>query len=257
MPLDVVIVPCLSDNYAYLLRDEATGEVAVVDVPESAPILAALDARGWTPGQVLITHHHGDHIDGVPALVAATGAKVTGAAADAHRLPPLDHQVRGGDRVQIGATSGEVIEVYGHTIGHVAFHFPGAKAAFTADSLMTMGCGRIFEGTPLQMWDTLARLAALPEETQIYTGHEYTQANARFAVTVDAANAALTARVADIAALRAADRPTVPSTLALEKATNPFLRATDPGVKAGLGLAGAPDAEVFARIRSLKDNFKG
>ena len=254
-PPEIVTVPCLKDNYAFLLHDPATGATAVVDVPEAAPIEAALAARGWTLSDILITHHHGDHVDGVAALRDATGAKVWGAAADAQRLPPLDHALAEDDSVTVGRLTGRVIDVSGHTVGHVAFHFPQAGAVFTADSLMALGCGRLFEGTAAQMWASLSKLAALPPETLVCSGHEYTMGNARFALTVDAGNAALISRTAAIEAARAADRPTVPSSLDEELATNPFLRAANPDIARSLDLAGADPATVFARIRSLKDAF--
>jgi hydroxyacylglutathione hydrolase len=255
MPLEIVTVPCLQDNYAYLLHDAATGETAVVDVPDPAPILSVLGAKGWRLTQILITHHHDDHIQGIPALVAATGAKVTGAAADAHRLPPLDHAVREGDSVQVGGEAGTVIDVSGHTVGHVAFHFPGSLAAFTADSLMAAGCGRVFEGTMPQMWASLSKVAALPPRTMIHSGHEYTASNIRFALTIEPGNTDLQARAADVTAARAAGRPTVPVRLSEELATNPFLRAGRASVKAAIGMPGATDAEAFAEIRGRKDRF--
>ncbi|MDP2085306.1 MAG: hydroxyacylglutathione hydrolase [Gemmobacter sp.] len=253
MPLEIVTVPCLRDNYAFVARDPETGATACIDVPEAAPILAALKARGWGLDDILITHHHPDHVDGVAELVAATGARVTGAAADAHRLPPLDHAVAPGDAVQVGSVAGKVLDVSGHTVGHVAFVFPGA--AFTADSLMALGCGRLFEGSAAQMWDSLQRLAALPPETLICSGHEYTAANARFALTIEPGNPRLVERAEAVRAARDAGRPTVPSTLADELATNPFLRAHLPEIKAALGLDTASDAEAFAEIRARKDRF--
>lgn len=253
MPPEIVTVPCRADNYAYLIHDPDTGATAVVDVPDPAPVRAALAERGWTLSDILITHHHHDHVEGVDDLRDAFGARVVGAAADAHRLPPLDVEVREGDTVAVGSLEGTVLDVSGHTLGHIAFAFPGA--VFTADSLMALGCGRLFEGNAATMWASLSKIAALPPETLVYSGHEYTAANGAFAVTVDPDNPALKARVADVAAARAAGRPTVPSELALELATNPFLRARAPEVKAHLGMAGAPDAEVFAEIRRRKDAF--
>jgi hydroxyacylglutathione hydrolase len=255
MPLTIVTVPCLQDNYAYLLHDAASGATAVVDVPEVGPIAAELKARGWSLTDILITHHHADHIQGVPELVAKTGAKVTGAAADAHRLPPLDHAVAEGDSVAVGGENGTVIDVSGHTLGHIAFHFPGSRAVFTADSLMALGCGRLFEGSPEVMWASLSKLAALPPETVVCSGHEYTQANAKFALTIDPANPELISRAERVAAARERGEPTVPSTLAEELATNPFLRAGRPEIKAGIGKTGASDAESFAEIRRRKDRF--
>lgn len=255
MALEIVTIPCLSDNYAFLLRDEATGKVGLVDAPESAPIAAALDERGWTLDTIFITHHHADHIDGVADLVARSGATVVGAAADAHRLPDLDQAVGEGDSVHLGDSAGAVLDVSGHTVGHIAFHFADAGAAFTADSLMALGCGRVFEGTMPQMWDSLGKLAALPTDTLICSGHEYTAANAKFALTIDPGNGALRDRVDEISERRTKGLPTVPSRLSLELATNPFLRAGDPTVKAALGMETASDAEVFAEIRGRKDRF--
>lgn len=255
MPLQIVTVPCLKDNYAYLAHDPATGATAVIDVPDYAPVKAALQARSWRLSDIFLTHHHWDHIDGVAALRDATGARVTGAAADAHRLPPLDLAVAEGDTVRIGGESGQVIAVPGHTIGHVAFHFPGANAVFTGDSLMALGCGRLFEGSPEMMWHSLEKLAALPPQTLVCSGHEYTGANARFALTIEPGNAALTLRAAQVAAARAQGQPTVPVPLSDELATNPFLRAKLPGVKQAIGRTGASDVEAFAEIRRRKDVF--
>ena len=255
MPLDLVTVPCLSDNYAYLIHEAATGATACIDVPEAAPILAALDERDWKLSHILITHHHHDHVGGVAALAGATGARVIGAAADAHRLPPLDEAVAEGDTVRVGMAEGRVIDVSGHTMGHIAFHFPDSALVFTADSLMALGCGRLFEGDAETMWASLSKLAALPPETLVCSGHEYTAANARFALTIEPGNAALVARAAEIEAVRAAGRPTVPSRLADELATNPFLRADAPEVRAAVGLPDGPDVAVFAEVRARKDRF--
>jgi hydroxyacylglutathione hydrolase len=255
MALQILTIPCLSDNYAYLAHDPETGATALVDAPEAAPILAALERQAWRLSDVLLTHHHADHVQGLAEVLAAHPARVIGAAADAHRLPPLDLAVADGDKVEIGNETGHVIEVPGHTLGHIAFHFPQSGAAFTADSLMALGCGRVFEGTMPQMHASLARLAALPPETLICSGHEYTAANARFAATIDPDNPRLAARVREIEAARAAGRPTVPSRLGEELATNPFLRAHDPAIRARLGLEAADETEVFAEIRRRKDRF--
>jgi hydroxyacylglutathione hydrolase len=255
MALTLVTVPCLKDNYAFIIRDSATGSTAVVDVPDAAPIIEALALRGWPLHHILLTHHHWDHIDGVAALVAATGAQVIGAAADAHRLPPLAVVLKEGDTISIGSETGNVIEVYGHTIGHIAFHFPTSALAFTADSLMAMGCGRLFEGTPAQMWDSLSKLAALPPETLICSGHEYTAANMRFALALEPDNPDLILRSNRITAANAQGLPTVPSRLADELATNPFLRAGTDQMKIALGTPNATSAEAFADLRSRKDHF--
>lgn len=255
MPLEIVTVPCLSDNYAYLAHDPDTGATAVVDVPEAGPIRAELDRRGWQLTDILITHHHWDHVDGVAELVQATGAATWGNAADAERLPPLTHALEPGGEVTIGSETGEVLDVAGHTIGHVAFHFPASRAVFTADSLMALGCGRLFEGTPDQMYKSLGHLAALPPETQVYSGHEYTAANAKFALTIEPENAALISRSEAIAAAREAGQPTVPSILRDELDTNPFLRSHVSEIKSRLGMQAASEPEVFAEIRARKDNF--
>ena len=255
MPLEIVTVPCRSDNYAFLIHDEGSGRTALVDAPETAPIEAALKARGWGLDELWITHHHGDHVEGVEDLRASYGCAVTGAAADAHRLPRLDRQVAEGESFEFAGYVVHVIDVSGHTVGHIAFHMPGAKAVFTADSLMALGCGRVFEGTFEQMWASLSKLGALDPDTVVHSGHEYTEANARFARTIEPDNPALISRAEDIAAARAAGKPTVPSLLSEELATNPFLRAGLPEVKSGLGMADASDVDVFREIRTRKDRF--
>ena len=255
MSLVLVTIPCLADNYAFLVHDDATGETALFDAPEAWPIQRELEARGWRLSDIFLTHHHGDHIDAAGELAEASGARVTGAARDAHRLPPLDRAVEPGDMVPFAGHAVQVIDVAGHTTGHVAYYLPAASAAFTGDSLMALGCGRLFEGSAAQMWASLSRLAELPDDTQICSGHEYTAANARFALTIEPGNPALVKRAEDTGHARARGQATVPSSLALEKATNPFLRAGLPALKATLGLAGAADAEVFAAIRAAKDKF--
>ena len=255
MPLEILTIPCLSDNYAFLAHDPASGETALVDAPEAGPILQALSDRGWTLSHVLLTHHHWDHVDALGEILTAHPAQVVGAAADAHRLPPLDLAVNEGDSFNVGSDPVHVMDVSGHTVGHIAFHMPASNAVFTADSLMALGCGRLFEGTPDQMWGSLLKLAALPDETVVYSGHEYTQANGRFAETIEPGNPDLQARIAEIAAARSENRPTVPSSLKQEKATNPFLRAASPEIQQRLGMQGVDLAKVFAEIRHRKDNF--
>ena len=255
MSLELVTIPCLSDNYAFLARDAATGSVALFDIPEAAPILAELDARGWQLDQIFITHHHPDHVDGLAEVLSKHKATVTGCKEDAHRLPSLDVEVSEGDTVQIGSCAGTVIDVSGHTINHIAFHFPTGGVMFTGDSLMALGCGRVFEGTKPQMWNGLKKLINLPPETIVASGHEYTAANGRFALTVDPDNPALIKRMQGIADARAENRPTVPSVLAEELATNPFLRPEDPAIQAHLGMSGADAADVFTEIRTRKDQF--
>jgi hydroxyacylglutathione hydrolase len=248
-------VPCLSDNYAYLIHDAASNVTACIDVPEVAPILAALQAKGWGLDHILLTHHHDDHIQGVPALVTATGAQVWGAVADAHRLPPLDHALKEGDTIQIGSDTGHVLDVSGHTIGHIAFHFPQSALCFTADSLMALGCGRLFEGTPAQMWDSLTKLMALPDDTLICSGHDYLGGNGAFALSLTPDDPALLARMDQVAANRANSTPQAICALSLERATNPFLRAADPAYRARLGLSEMSAAQAFAELRARKDKF--
>jgi hydroxyacylglutathione hydrolase len=255
MPVEIVTLPCLKDNYAFLAHDGETGRTALVDVPEAAPILDALAQRDWRLDEVWITHHHDDHVQGLGAVLAAHPAQVTGAAADAHRLPPLDRAVKDEESFDFAGHDVRVMDVSGHTRGHIAYYIADAGAVFTADSLMAMGCGRLFEGTPRQMWTSLSKLAALPPETLVCSGHEYTASNAKFALTVDPHNIDLISRTKEIAEKRAAGLPTVPSTLALELATNPFLRAADAGLRAALDMTQDSDVEVFAETRARKDAF--
>ena len=255
MTLELETIPCLADNYAFLVHDRKSGATALFDAPESWPIQRELEQQGWRLTHIFLTHHHSDHIDGVADLVAAYKPVVIGAARDAHRLPPLDVAVDPGQTYDMQGREVQVIEAAGHTKGHIAYYLPRLGAAFTGDSLMALGCGRLFEGTPAEMWGTLSRLAALPDDTLICSGHEYTAANGRFALTIEPENPALAERVKLTSRARALGTPTVPSSLKLEKATNPFLRAGDPGVKAGLGMQNAADVEVFAHIRAAKDRF--
>ncbi|MDB6178821.1 hydroxyacylglutathione hydrolase [Paracoccus sp. Z330] len=248
MPLELVTLRCLQDNYAYLLHGEHG--TALVDAPEALPVLTELDARGWTLDAILLTHHHADHIQAVPELVAETGAKVIGAACDSHRLPPLDRQLNPGESFEVLGETVDVLDVSGHTIGHIAFHFPQSSLAFTADSLMAMGCGRLFEGDPGMMWQSLTRLNALPGETLICSGHDYCRGNGAFALSVDPENMALKDRLEAVAASQA---PCAPASLEQERATNPFLRVNE--LRPLLNMQGASDPEVFARLRKMKDEF--
>ncbi|MGH1368477.1 MAG: hydroxyacylglutathione hydrolase [Maritimibacter sp.] len=255
MSLDLVIVPCLEDNYAFLIHDSDTGSTALFDAPDDRPITLALEKRGWNLTEIFLTHHHADHIDGVAVLREQFNPRVIGAARDAQRLPRLDVEVMPGDVVSFSGHDVTVIDAAGHTSGHIAFNMPDAGCAFTGDSLMALGCGRLFEGSAQDMWGTLQRLAALPDDTLICSGHEYTTANAKFAQSIEPDNPWLKERMADISEAREKGRPTVPSMLDMEKATNPFLRANLPEVKALLGMAEADDVTVFAEIRARKDNF--
>jgi hydroxyacylglutathione hydrolase len=253
MPLTVHQFPCLSDNYGFLARDEASGLAACVDTPEAGAILRELDKLGWTLGLILNTHWHPDHAGGNAEIKAATGATIVGPA-EVTRISALDREVRGGDSVMLGETRFEVIESGGHTLGHIAYHDAEDRVAFVGDTLFALGCGRLFEGQPDQMWASLQRLAALPDDTRVYCAHEYTASNARFALSVDD-DPALKARAAEVFAARERGEPTVPTTIGLERATNPFLRA--PLLAERVGAAGKLDHEAFAAVRAAKDMFRG
>jgi len=247
---------CLTDNYGALIHDPTTGATACVDVPEAGPTLAALAERGWGLTDILITHHHADHIQGVPEMRAKfPNAKAWGPAKDAARIPFLDRRLAEGDYARVGSMAAKVIETPGHTLGHIAYHFEEDEVAFCGDTLFSLGCGRVFETPMAVMWSSLAKLAALPGQTQVYCGHEYTEANGRFALAIEPANAALKARVEEVARLRAECRPTVPTTVAAELAANPFLRAEEPAIQAAVRMAGAAPEAVFGELRSRKDRF--
>lgn len=255
---DIHIIPALSDNYIHLWHDAPAGVTAVVDPGEAGPVQAFLAARGWRLTHILNTHHHGDHIGGNATLKAEYGATLIGPRAERDRIPDMDQTYGEGDVFTLGAQQVRVFDTPGHTRGHIAFHvMTPAGWLFSGDTLFALGCGRLFEGTPAQMWDSLLKLRALPDATLVYCGHEYTEANARFALAIDPDNLALRAQVARIAALRAAGRPSLPTRLGDEKAANPFLRADDPVLAASLGLADADPAAVFAEIRQRKDVFRG
>ena len=253
MALTVHQFPVLSDNYAFLVRDEASGLAAAIDTPDAAPILAELEKLGWTLALIMNTHWHPDHAGGNAAIKAATGATVVGPA-EVTRIAPLDREVSGGDVVELGATRFQVLETGGHTLGHIAYHDSADRIAFVGDTLFALGCGRLFEGTAEQMWASLQRLAALPDDTTVYCAHEYTASNARFALSVDDAPA-LKARADAVFAARERGEPTVPTTIGLEKATNPFLRA--PALAGRVGASGKRDYEAFGAVRAAKDVFKG
>lgn len=254
--LTVRLIPLLSDNYAYLLRESGSGKTGVVDPSVAGPVLAVLSEAGLKLDVILNTHHHSDHSGGNLELKAATGAKVVGPAADRDRIPGIDVALADGETFAFGDSVATVLDIPGHTRGHIAFWFAQDNAVFSGDTLFSLGCGRTFEGTADQMWRSLSRLRDLPPETRIYCGHEYTQSNARFALTVDGANPALQARSREVDALRARGAPTIPSTIGVERASNPFLRADQPELAAACGLAGARPADVFGELRRRKDVFR-
>lgn len=246
--------PCLNDNYGFLAHDPETGETAAIDTPDADRYLAEASRRGWTISQIWNTHWHPDHAGGNSRIKDLTGCMIVGPENEAEKIPGIDRPVRGGDTVQLGKLTAEVIDVPGHTLGHIAYHLAGEQVAFVGDSLFALGCGRVFEGDMAMMWDSLSRLKALPKDTAIYCAHEYTQANARFAMSVDPQNRALQAYVSEIDNKRADGHPTVPTVLDRELATNPFLRADDPQLQAAMGHPGDAVA-TFGEIRGRKDRF--
>jgi hydroxyacylglutathione hydrolase len=252
MSLKIHQFPYGGDNYGVLLHDAASGQTACIDPGDAAATFAALDQTGWTLSHIWITHHHGDHTAGLVEVKSATGAQVIGPKG---KISGIDKYLSQGDSFEFAGQSVDVIETPGHTLDMINFYLAGEKLAFTGDTLFALGCGRVFEGTPPQMWDSLQKLANLPDETVIYCSHEYTAANAAFALSVDPENDALKTRADQITDLRAAGKPTIPTDLALEKATNPFLRPHDPAIRAHLGMQTASDTEVFTEIRARKDRF--
>lgn len=247
--------PCLSDNYGFLIHDPETGETATIDTPDATRILEEAETAGWSITQIWNTHHHWDHAGGNEAIQAATGARIVAPSYDAHRIPHIDTEVSDGDIIALGNYKARVFFTPGHTSGHVCYHFPSEGVAFVGDTLFALGCGRLFEGTPEQMWTSLSRLSEWPDDTRIYCAHEYTQANATFALTVDPDNLDLQAYSQTVDAERARGAATVPTTIAAEKSANPFMRPQDPAIRTRLGLETASDTDVFAEIRRRKDNF--
>jgi len=245
----------LSDNYCYLIRDPETGLTGVVDTPDVAAIEKALAETGWSLDYILNTHHHSDHAGGNLELKKKTGCKIVGPRADTARIPGIDIALGDGDTFELGSKIATVYDTPGHTSGHIVYHFAADDIAFTGDTLFSMGCGRLFEGSAEQMWTSLQKLLAWPDDTLVYCAHEYTQANAAFALTVEPENARLVERAKQVDELRQLDEPTIPSTIGLERATNPFLRPTSPGLQATIGMPGAPLVDVFAETRRRKDNF--
>jgi len=251
--LDVHQFPCLSDNYGVLIRDAEAGVCASIDAPEAAAVQRALAETGWRLTHILVTHHHGDHTGGNLAVKAATGCTIVGPRGEAAKVPGIDRQVGEGDTLALGGFQVHVIDTPGHTAGHVSYWIPAAGVAFVGDTLFAIGCGRVIEGTMEMMWTSLAKVARLPPATRLYCGHEYTVANARFALTVDPDNAALQKRAREVEALRAAGKPTLPTRLDIELETNPFLRAASPAIRKRLGMEKAADWQVFGELRERKN----
>ncbi len=255
MPAQIYQFPCLTDNFGVLIHDPGSGATASIDAPEAAPVEAALAKTGWRLTDILVTHHHADHTGGIGALKAQHKCRVVAPRAEAQRIADVDETVAEGDQVKVGTLQAGVIDTPGHTAGHISYFLPADNLAFVGDTLFSIGCGRIIEGTPEMMWNSLLKLRALPDDTRFYCGHEYTAANIRFAKTIEPDNKALAARAAEVTRLLAAGKATIPATIAAEKAANPFLRADDAEVANAVGLAGSPAWKVFAEIRERKNRF--
>jgi hydroxyacylglutathione hydrolase len=253
MAAEIRLFPCLSDNYGYLIHDPATKATASVDAPEAGPIIQALEREGWTLRDILVTHHHGDHVGGIAELKQKYDCRVVAPHDKTAKIPQVDLRVRQGDVVKVGSLLARVLETPGHTLDHISYVFDDEKALFAADTLFSIGCGRVFEGDYPMMWDSLLKLRALPDDFRLYCGHEYTAGNVKFALTVEPDNAALKARAGEVTRLRAAGKPTIPTLLGEEKQANVFLRADDPAVAAALRLKGASPAEVFGELRERKN----
>jgi hydroxyacylglutathione hydrolase len=255
MPAQTYLFPCLTDNFGVLLHDPDSGATASIDAPEAAAVEAALVKTGWKLTDILVTHHHADHTQGIAELKAHHHCRVVAPRNEAKRIVQADENVDEGDTVHIGSLQGRVIDTPGHTAGHISYFFAADKLAFVGDTLFSVGCGRVIEGTPEMMWQSLLKLRGLPDDTSFFCGHEYTAANIRFAKTIEPDNKALTARAEEVTKLLAAHKPTIPATIGAEKADNPFLRADVPEVAKSVGLAGSPAWKVFAEIRERKNKF--
>lgn len=256
MAVEVRLIPCLSDNYAVLVHEPGSKTTALVDAPEAAPILAALDKEGWNLTHILITHHHPDHVQGIKAIREKFPVPVYGPRAEADKIPDISVKLGHLDVAEVGPLRANVIDTPGHTAGHIVYHFPKEALLFAGDTLFALGCGRPFERPAEVLWQSLLKLRELPPETKIYCGHEYTLSNAKFSVTVDPRNMQLKARLKQIEEMRAKNQPTVPSTMEEEIHTNPFLRADDPSVQETVGMSGADPAAVFVKLRELKNTFQ-
>jgi hydroxyacylglutathione hydrolase len=253
MPAEIRLFPCLSDNFGYLIHDPATGATASIDAPEARPIIEALEREGWKLTDILITHHHQDHVGGVAELKQKYQCRVVAPHDKTTKIPNADLRTQQGDVVKIGSLLARVLETPGHTLDHISYVFDNEKALFAADTLFSIGCGRVFEGTYPMMWDSLLKLRALPDDFRLYCGHEYTAANVKFALTIEPDNAALRARADEVRRLRAENKPTVPTLLGDEKKANVFLRADEPAVAASVRMKDRNPAEIFAELRERKN----
>lgn len=253
MAAEVRTLTCLTDNFGHLIHDPATKATASIDAPEAKPIIAALEQAGWTLTDILVTHHHPDHVGAVPELKHKYGCRVVAPRDKSAKIANVDLRVANGDVVKVGSLLARVIETPGHTLEHIAYVFDADKAVFTGDTLFSIGCGRVFEGSYPMMWDSLLKLRALPDDFRLYCGHEYTASNIKFALSIEPDNPALQARAAEVAKLRGENRPTIPALLGEEKRANVFLRADEPSVAAKLHMRGAEAASVFGELRERKN----
>ncbi len=252
---EIVTVPCLDDNYAYLIHDKIEEKTCLVDAPESKPIISVLNKKGWGLDKIFLTHHHSDHVAGLEEIIENFPAKICGAAADMERLPALDERLKQKDKFHLGKHEFAIMEVYGHTIGHIALYSQEMSAIFSGDSLMTLGCGRLFEGNPQMLWETIQKFCQLPPETKVYSGHEYGEKNAQFAISVDPYNKKLQDRLLSIIKLRAKNLPTVPSTIESELETNPFMRVNCPEFRNFLKMEHDEPHVILGRLRKTRDSF--
>lgn len=255
MPAETVLFSCLKDNFGVLLHDPVTGATAAIDAPEAGPVEIVLRETGWKLTDILVTHHHADHTDGIMALKERHKCRVVGPEKEKAKIPGIDETVREGDVVTVGNLKATVIETPGHTLGHISYWLPAEKIVFVGDTLFSIGCGRVIEGTPAMMWKSLAKLRDLPDETTVYCGHEYTAANVKFALSIDGNNADLKARAAEVERQRSSGDATIPITIGAEKKANPFLRPDAPALARSVGMESHPAADVFAEIRGRKDRF--
>jgi len=251
--LEIHQFPCLSDNYGVLIRDAERGVTAAIDAPDAKAVAAALGEKGWSLTHILTTHHHGDHTAGNLSLKAETGCTIIGPRAEAAKIPGIDQQVGQGDTFSFGAHEVRVFDTPGHTAGHISYWLPADGVVFVGDTLFAIGCGRVLEGNAQTMWQSLQKLMVLPKETAVYCGHEYTQANAKFALTIEPENAGLQKRAKEVDQLRAAGKPTVPTNIGIELETNPFLRPHAPAIQKRLGMEGKPAWQIFGEIRERKN----
>ncbi|MEC9375924.1 MAG: hydroxyacylglutathione hydrolase [Pseudomonadota bacterium] len=256
MPIEFHMFPCLQDNYGYLIHDKNTGATATIDTPDVKQIEKALKHKNWQLTHILNTHHHFDHAGGNLELKRKTGCTIVGPAADANRIPGIEVQVGDGDTYMLGEEPITIFDTPGHTSGHIVYYLNDSKMVFVGDTLFSLGCGRLFEGTPKEMWESIQKLIQLPDDTNVYCAHEYTLSNADFAITLEPNNKILLKRIKEVTAMRKKNLPSIPTNIGLERKTNPFMRPKSEEIRALLNMNEANDVEVFAEVRRRKDNFR-